>query len=71
MILELFFAKNAIPPSHAKSIQICNANNIAIPENAQIIIASEISLNPTVNHHIIKNGFNALSVIPEMIALCF
>ena len=31
----------------------------------QISKASEISLKPTVNHHIIKNGFNALKIIPE------
>jgi len=43
---------------------MCNPNTITTPVNAQTDIASEISLNPMVNHHIMKNGFNALSAIP-------
>ena len=39
---------------------MCRKNTINMPENAQINIASEINLNPIVNHQIIKNGFNAL-----------
>ena len=53
-----------------KSIQICNPNKISIPANAHINIASEINLNPIVNHQIIKNGFRALSAIPAINGLC-
>ena len=42
-----------------------------MPENAQIIIASEINLKPMVSHQIIKNGFNALSAIPVINGPCF
>ena len=42
-----------------------------MPENAQISIASEINLNPIVSHQIIKNGFSALSKIPETNGPCF
>ena len=42
-----------------------------MPENAQINIASEINLNPIVNHHIIKNGFNPLNKTPVNNAPCF
>lgn len=41
-----------------------------MPENAQIIIASEINLKPIVSHQIIKNGFNALSAIPVINGPC-
>ena len=70
-IFELFDARYDIAPSHTKSIQICKINKISMPENAQISIASEINLNPIVNHQIIKNGFNALSRIPETRGPCF
>ena len=50
---------------------MCKTNTTNIPENAQINIASEINLNPIVNHQIIKNGFNALSAIPVINGLCF
>ena len=42
-----------------------------MPENAQISIASEINLNPIVNHQMIKNGFNALNAIPVINGPCF
>ena len=42
-----------------------------MPENAQINIASEINLNPIVNHQMIKNGFNALNAIPVINGPCF
>ena len=42
-----------------------------MPENAQINIASEINLNPIVNHQIIKNGFNPLNKTPVRNAPCF
>ena len=61
---ELLDARNEIPPNHTKSIHMCRKNTISMPENAQINIASEINLNPIVNHQIIKNGFNALSTTP-------
>ena len=69
-IIELFEARNETMPNHAKSIQICNANKIKIPVNAQISMASEINLKPIVTHQIIKNGFNALSKIPVINGPC-
>ena len=42
-----------------------------MPENAQINIASKINLNPIVSHQIMKNGFNALNVIPVIKGPCF
>ena len=50
---------------------MCKKNTTSMPENAQINIASEINLNPIVNHQIIKNGFNTLRVIPRINGLCF
>ena len=50
---------------------MCKKNTISMPENAQINIASEINLNPIVNHQIIKNGFNALRATPVISGLCF
>ena len=49
---------------------MCNTNTTSIPANAQINIASEINLNPMVNHHTMKNGFNALNKIPVIIGPC-
>ena len=46
-------------------------NTINIPENAQINIASEINFKPIVNHQIMKNGFNALRIIPVINGPCF
>ena len=40
-------------------------NKISNPKSDHSTIESEISLNPTVNHQIIKNGFSALNKIPE------
>ena len=71
IIRELFEARCAIPPNHTKSIQICITNRINIPVNAQINIASKINLNPIVNHHNMKNGFNALSKTPVTNGPCF
>ncbi len=71
MIFLLFDIKNAVVPSHTKSIHTCNTNTIKIPTNAHIAIASEINFKPIVNHQIIKNGFNALSKTPVMIGPCF
>ena len=48
-----------------------NPNMINMPENAQIIIASEINLNPMVNHQMMKNGFNPLNKTPVINAPCF
>ena len=50
---------------------MCRTNTISMPANAQISMASEINLNPIVNHQIIKNGFNALSRIPVINGPCF
>jgi len=44
-------------------------NTISIPANVQTNTASEINLNPIVNHHIIKNGLNTLNKIPVIIGL--
>ena len=71
MNFELFFAKYDVVPSQAKSIQTCNMNKITIPPNDQISIASEINLNPTLNHQIMKNGFSALKIIPVVIVPYF
>jgi len=43
---------------------MCSKNIIAIPENDHNSIESEINLNPIVNHHIIKKGFNTEKIIP-------
>jgi len=70
-IFELFNARNETVPNHAKSIQMCKPNTISMPANDHISIASEINLNPIANHQIIKNGFNALNVIPAINGPCF
>jgi len=48
---------------------MCRTNTISIPANVQTNTASEINLNPIVNHHIIKNGLNTLNKIPVIVGL--
>ena len=65
MIEMKLFPTMQNPSKCVRQIQlVCLAND-------HIIIASEINLNPMANHQIIKNGFNALNIIPVISGPCF
>jgi len=67
----LFEARNAIAPSHTKSIQMWNANKTPMPANDHNVKESEISFRPIVNHQIRKNGFKPVKRMPARNAPCF